>query len=90
MRCLYFQIQYITLKSQRLKLAKNELRWGKKKEQRQNVKIFLLKSPNNTEERDIVLWAEIGSDGWNGVAIQGLERKPFCFDNVSLERFETK
>lgn len=54
MRCLYFQIQYITLKSQRLKLAKNELRWRKKKEQRQNVKIFLLKSPNNTEERDIV------------------------------------
>lgn len=54
MRCLYFQIQYITLKSQRLKLAKNELR-GKNTQQLQNVKIFLLKSPNNIEEWKIVI-----------------------------------
>lgn len=41
MRCLYFQIQYITLKSQRLKLAKNELR-GEKNQQLQNVKNLFL------------------------------------------------
>lgn len=48
MWCLYFQIQYITLKSQRLKLAKNELK-GKKKnlQKKKKVKISFLKSPDN-------------------------------------------
>lgn len=46
MWCLYFQIQYITLKSQRLKLAKNELR-GKKILKKKTMKISFLKSPND-------------------------------------------
>lgn len=40
---LYFQIQYITLKSQRLKLAKSELRGKKKINNLKNVKISFLK-----------------------------------------------
>lgn len=38
MRRFYFQIQYITLKSQRLKLAKSELR-GQKKKKRKNQQL---------------------------------------------------
>ena len=38
MWCLYFQIQYITLKSQRLKLAKNKLR---KKSFKKRENLFL-------------------------------------------------
>lgn len=40
MWCLYFQIQYITLKSQRLKLAKNELR-EKKSLKKNHENLFL-------------------------------------------------
>lgn len=47
---LYFQIQYITLKSQRLKLAKNVLRGKKKINNLKNVKISFLKSPHHREE----------------------------------------
>lgn len=86
---LYFQIQYITLKSQRLKLAKSELR-GKKINNLKNVKISFLKSPHNREEWK--LWSDLR---WAPAAamvrlFKVLERKPFCFDNVSLEGFEIK
>lgn len=44
MRRLYFQIQYITLKSQRLKLAKSELR-RKNQQLKKCENLFLKISP---------------------------------------------
>lgn len=69
MRRLYFQIQYITLKSQRLKLAKSELREKKKINNLKNVKISFLKSPHNREELESVVCFAVGSSGCNGAAI---------------------
>lgn len=42
---LYFQIQYITLKSQRLKLAKSELRGKKNQQLKKCENLFLKISP---------------------------------------------
>lgn len=63
---LYFQIQYITLKSQRLKLAKSELR-GKKNQQLKKCENLFLKNLPIIEK-----------SGNCGLICGGLQRLPWC------------